>query len=152
MKKIKSFLFLVLPILMYSCNDSVDIAVKGTQEEQIEAYIAATKLTVTEKQANGLRYCQTKSGIGPSVIKGQTITVNYNGKFMSGKSFDSGSFPFVLGAGTLVAGFEQGVAKMKVGEKATIIFPSALGYGSATRASIPGNSPLAFEIEVVSSK
>ena len=125
----------------------------GTEDEQINSYIASKSITITEKTTSGLRYIVTMPNAAGAVLKaGQTINVNYAGKFLSGKSFDSGNFSFVLAAGRVVKGFDEGIAKMKVGEKATIIFPSALGYGSQATGSIPANSPLIFDIEVISAK
>ncbi len=132
-----------------------------SEEEQIESFIADNKYAVT-KTETGLRYAVTKEvPAGEALKAGQTIKVNYTGKLLyfagildaSNKlttTFDSGSFSFVLGSGNAVAGFDQGIAKLKVGEKGVLIFPSSLGYKDATQGSIPAKSPLFFEIEVVS--
>jgi FKBP-type peptidyl-prolyl cis-trans isomerase len=110
-------------------------------------------LIVSEKTASGLRYIVTKANpTGAALKAGQNINVNYAGTLLSGKSFDSGNFSFVLGGGRVIAGFDEGIAKMKVGEKATLIFPSTLGYGSSGSGPIPANSPLVFDIEVVSAR
>ena len=89
-------------------------------------------------------------------MAGQSVKVNYTGKFIAGKkidkSFDSGTFTFALGQKEVVDGFDFGIAKMKVGEKATLIFLSSLGYGSRGQGSIPANTPLLFDIEVVSAQ
>lgn len=93
---------------------------------------------------------------GAALKSGQSVMVNYTGKFIAGKkldnTFDSGNFTFVLGARQVVDGFDKGIAKMRVGEKATLIFVSSLGYGANGQGSIPANSPLLFEIEVLSAK
>jgi FKBP-type peptidyl-prolyl cis-trans isomerase len=149
MKKLKYLILLALPILMMSCSKE---AVTGTEDEQINNYIASNKLTVTLKTASGLRYCKTSDGSGAALKAGQNINVDYAGNLMNGKKFDSGNFSFILGAGRVVAGFDEGIAKMKVGEKAIIIFPSNLGYGANGTGSIPGGAPLAFTITVVSAK
>ncbi len=134
---------------MSSCHK--DAVVMGSEEEQIESYIASKKLVITEKTASGLRFILSKDNpSGASLKSGQSVKVNYTGKFLSDKQFDAGSFSFNLGKGQVVPGFDEGIAKLKVGEKGTIIFPSSLGYGSAGVGPIPGNSPLVFDIEVVS--
>ena len=135
-------------VVVVSCEKDT---LSGTEEEQIESYIQSKGLVVTEKTATGLRYIRTKENAAGSMLaKGKTVTLNYTGKLLTGKKFDSGSFSFVLGGGRVIKGFDEGIAKMRVGESASIIFPSSLGYGSQGTNGIPGNSPLLFEIEVLS--
>jgi FKBP-type peptidyl-prolyl cis-trans isomerase len=152
MSKLSWLWVVIVSVMMTAC--SKDQEVSGTEEEQIESYIKRKSLTVTEKTASGLRYILTKPNAAGAALKvGQIITVKYAGRLLSDKSFDSGTFNFNLGLGQVVAGFDQGIAKMKVGESATLIFPSSLGYGSRGAGSdIPGYSPLVFDIEVVSAK
>ena len=150
MSKLSFYVVLIVSILLSACNKE---DVSGAEEEQIESYISSKKLVVTEKTSSGLRYIRTAPSTGANLIAGQTITVKYVGRLLSDKQFDAGTFSFKLGAGQVVGGFDEGIAKMKVGEKATIIFPSSLGYGSQGAGSaIPANAPLAFDIEVVSAK
>jgi FKBP-type peptidyl-prolyl cis-trans isomerase len=152
MSKVSLLLVVIISIVMVACNKEQEIS--GTEEEQIERYIKSKNLTITEKTVSGLRYILTKANAtGASLKVGQIVTVKYAGRLLSDKSFDSGTFNFNLGLGQVVAGFDEGIAKMKVGESATLIFPSSLGYGSRGAGSdIPGNSPLVFDIEVVSAK
>jgi FKBP-type peptidyl-prolyl cis-trans isomerase len=152
MSKLGLLAVVILSVMMVACNKEEKIS--GTEEEQIESYIKSKNLTITEKTASGLRYILTKPNAAGAALKvGQIITVKYAGRLLSDKSFDSGTFNFNLGLGQVVAGFDEGIAKMKVGESATLIFPSSLGYGSRGAGSdIPGYSPLVFDIEVVSAK
>jgi FKBP-type peptidyl-prolyl cis-trans isomerase len=148
MKVYKLLVFSFLTTLIFSCEKD---ALSGTEDEQIETYIAQNNLMVTEKTTSGLRYIRTKENTTGSSLKlGRTISLNYVGKLLTGKKFDSGTFSFGLGAGQVIKGFDEGIAKMRVGEKATLIFPSSIGYGSQGTSGIPGNSPLLFEIEVLS--
>lgn len=147
MRKIYLFLAIIAVSVTACQKDSIP------EEDQINSYVTSKNLTVTEKTASGLRYIVTKANpTGAALKAGQTINVNYAGTLLSGKSFDSGNFSFRLGVGQVVAGFDEGIAKMRVGEKATLIFPSNLGYGSSGSGPIPANSPLVFDIEVVSAK
>lgn len=152
MSKLSWLWVVIVSLMMTACSKEEEVS--GTEEEQIESYIKRKNLTVTEKTASGLRYILTKPNAAGAALKvGQIITVKYAGRLLSDKSFDSGTFNFNLGLGQVVAGFDEGIAKMKVGESATLIFPSSLGYGSRGAGSdIPGNSPLVFDIEVVSAK
>ncbi len=133
------------------------------EEEQIENYLVDNKYVAT-KTSTGLRYVKTKEVPAAEALKdGQTVKVNYTGKLLyfagildaSNKlttTFDSGSFSFVLGSNSTVTGFNEGVGKLKVGEKGIIIFPSSLGYKDVAQGSIPAKSPMAFEIEIVSAQ
>lgn len=133
------------------------------EEEQIENYLLDNKYSAT-KTSTGLRYLVTNAVPAAEALKaGQTVTVKYTGKLLyfpgildaNNKlttTFDSGSFSFVLGSNSTVAGFDEGVGKLKVGEKGIVVFPSSLGYKDVAQGSIPAKSPMAFEIEVVSAK
>jgi FKBP-type peptidyl-prolyl cis-trans isomerase len=132
-----------------------------TEDQQIDDYIAANKLVVTEKTATGLRFIKTKenpSGAVPSA--NQTITLNYAGKLLratTGFTGGTGTDTKTVGVSKYVPGFEEGLAKLRVGEKATVIFPSSLGYGATGAAQdgkyvIPPYSPISFDLEVVSAK
>ncbi|MCG2583571.1 FKBP-type peptidyl-prolyl cis-trans isomerase [Massilia sp. TS11] len=106
----------------------------------------------------------TLTGTGTVSQNGQTLTVNYTGWLydpsaadFKGKQFDSsigrGPFSFQLGAGQVIAGWDQGMLGMKVGGKRTLLIPSSMGYGtSGAGASIPGNAALVFEVELLSAK
>ncbi len=130
-----------------------------TEEEQINQYIAKNKLTVTETTTTGLRLIKTKENpAGAALTTGQIVSVVYSGKFLRGlQPFDSGTLPVTLGANRTVAGFEEGIRKLKVGEKATIIFPSSQGYGATgylqnNQYSIYPYAPLVFDIEIASAQ
>lgn len=101
----------------------------------------------------------TVVGTGAEATSGKTVTVTYTGWLYNasasdfkGTKFDNGSFSFVLGAGTVIPGFDQGVTGMKVGGKRTILIPASLGYGATGTAGIPGNSGLVFEVELTAVK
>ena len=130
-----------------------------TENQQIADYIADKKWTVTDTSATGLRIVKTLSNpSGATLTSGQSVTVNYSGRTpRATKDFDSGTLSIQLGLRQVIPGFEDGVAKLRVGEKATILFPSSQGYGSAGRTNngvyvILPYSPLIFDIEVVGAK
>ena len=94
-------------------------------------------------------------GSGPSAKKGQTASVHYTGWFTDGGKFDSSvdrdaPFEFVIGAGQVIAGWDQGVATMKVGDKVKMTLPPDLAYGAAGYpGAIPPNATLVFEVELL---
>ena len=95
------------------------------------------------------------AGSGRSPTKGETVTVHYTGRFLDGKVFDS-SVPrnepltFVLGEKQVIAGWEIGVAKLKVGDKAKFTIPPHLAYGErGYPGAIPPHATLVFEVELL---
>jgi len=95
-------------------------------------------------------------GTGATAVAGNTVTVHYIGMFTNGTKFDSSydrgqPIQLRLGAGQVIPGFEQGIVGMKVGGKRRITIPPSLAYGSAGRPpTIPGNSTLVFDVDLVS--
>lgn len=89
-----------------------------------------------------------QTGKGEGAERGDTVTVQYVGKLQDKTTFDSAkSFEFVLGAGDVIKGWDQGVVGMAVGAKRKLIVPSHLGYGKRGCApDIPPNATLYFEI------
>lgn len=94
-------------------------------------------------------------GTGAQANTGSRVTVNYAGYLYSatavenkGTRFDAGTLPFTVGTG-VIAGFSQGVIGMRVGGLRRVIIPPSLGYGSQAQGSIPANSTLVFDIELV---
>lgn len=128
-----------------------------SEEKQIEDYIAAQKLKVTEKTTDGLRFIKTVAKPDSAEIKaGAELNVTYTGRLVrNGTQFDAGTIAVTIvdptstaKGGGVVKGFNDGLAKMRYGEKAIIIFPSALGYGTTGSSSkIPAYAPLYFEVE-----
>ncbi|SOE22428.1 FKBP-type peptidyl-prolyl cis-trans isomerase [Spirosomataceae bacterium TFI 002] len=146
--KFKLIVFILFTAFAFTSCDSDGVPRK--EDNNINEYIAAKKLVVTQTTESGLRYIRTQeSPNGATLQQGQKVTVNYAGRLLTDEEFDAGTFKFTLGVGQVVGGFDIGISLMKVGEKATIIFPSTLGYGSSKQGSIPKNSPLVFDVEVL---
>ena len=97
-----------------------------------------------------------QEGDGETVTKkGDTISVHYTGTLEDGTKFDSSidrgePFSFIIGAGQVIQGWEQGTLDMKVGEKRKLTIPSELGYGSrGAGVTIPPNATIIFDIELM---
>jgi FKBP-type peptidyl-prolyl cis-trans isomerase len=96
-----------------------------------------------------------KVGKGPEAVDGKKVTVHYTGTLENGTKFDSSKdrgtpFPFILGSGMVIAGWEKGVLGMKEGGVRKLVIPSHLAYGERSVGGvIPPNSTLVFEIELL---
>ncbi|HVY72889.1 MAG TPA: FKBP-type peptidyl-prolyl cis-trans isomerase [Candidatus Paceibacterota bacterium] len=92
-------------------------------------------------------------GTGAEATQGSVVTVNYTGRLEDGTVFDSSSgkspYQFVLGAGKVIPGWDQGIVGMKVGGKRLLIIPPALAYGVQGFGPIPPNATLIFEVDLV---
>jgi len=86
---------------------------------------------------------------------GQRVTTHYTGWLLDGTQFDSSRdkntpFSFTLGAGEVIKGWDELVARMRVGQRLTAIIPASLAYGSTARPGIPANSVLVFDMKLLS--
>lgn len=105
--------------------------------------------------SSGLKYQVLATGDGAEARPGQQVTVHYTGWLTNGTKFDSSldrndPFRFNLGARQVIAGWDEGVAGMKVGEKRKLTIPSDLGYGARGAAGvIPPNATLIFDVELL---
>jgi peptidylprolyl isomerase len=130
------------------------------------ALVPATALAQTPGKtmttASGLQMIDTTVGTGASPKPGQTRVMHYTGWLyeggQKGKKFDSSvdrnePFEFPIGQHRVIAGWDEGVATMKVGGKRTLIIPPALGYGArGAGGAIPPNATLMFDVELLAVK
>jgi hypothetical protein len=96
----------------------------------------------------------TVVGTGAEAVAGKKVTVNYVGMLENGTVFDASAnhgqpFTFTLGVGQVIKGWDEGVAGMKVGGKRHLVIPPEKGYGAQGIGSIPPNSTLIFDVELV---
>ncbi len=102
----------------------------------------------------GLKYYDFKEGEGAATKLGDIIAVHYHGWLTDSTLFDS-SFPreqpfeFTVGSGFVIAGWEQGVLGMREGGERQLVIPPELAYGDVSRARIPPNSTLIFELFMI---
>ncbi|HUC87410.1 MAG TPA: FKBP-type peptidyl-prolyl cis-trans isomerase [Candidatus Saccharimonadales bacterium] len=116
---------------------------------------AATNTTNQGTTSMQLQKTDETVGTGAEAVAGDTVTVNYTGTLENGTVFDSSysrnqPFSFKLGAGQVIKGWDEGVVGMKVGGKRKLVIPPSLGYGDQATGSIPANSTLIFQIQLLS--
>ncbi len=128
---------------------------KRLAEEKRQAEERMQKLTEGfDTTQSGLYYKVIEKGNGPKAQKGKTVSVHYTGALDNGQVFDSSykrnqPIEFSLGVGQVIAGWDEGITLLNVGDKARFIIPPHLGYGSAGAGGvIPPNAILVFDVEL----
>ncbi|MBU2947104.1 peptidylprolyl isomerase [Zobellia uliginosa] len=111
-----------------------------------------------DETESGLRYKMIQNGDGAQAEKGQTVSVHYEGSLLNGQVFDSSykrnqPIDFQLGVGQVIPGWDEGIQLLKVGDKARLVIPSNLAYGSAGAGGvIPPDATLLFDVELMGVK
>jgi peptidylprolyl isomerase len=149
---------LLLPLaaaLAVACGSDSTSPSVPTIEETTFAPSLGIDLTTFTKNANGLYFKELVVGSGTLAQDGRQVGVRYKGQLPDATVFDENPTPkpvfsFLLGAGQVVPGFDQGVRGMRIGGKRQVIIPPALGYGSRGSGAIPPYSILVFTIDLVS--
>lgn len=134
----------------------------------LQKYLADNGIEATPSES-GLIYISKTKGTGKQATAGKTVKVNYEGRLLDGTYFDTSveevakaqgihnpqrpynPFEFTLGQGQVIQGWDEGIALMKEGEKATLIIPSKIAYGANPRPGgvIKPYSTLIFEVELI---
>ncbi len=124
--------------------------VKAKQKELLDSVAAGY-----DETASGLRYQILQKGTGKQATKGAGVSVHYKGQLLDGTVFDSSykrkqPIDFNVGVGQVIAGWDEGIQLLKVGDKARFVIPSDLAYGSAGAGGvIPPDATLIFDVELM---
>ncbi len=146
-------------------KQKIDAAKQVAKDEKnLKAYFAKNKLTPL-KTASGLYYTIQEEGTGEKALAGDSVSMNYTGRLLDGTKFDSNRdtafhhvqpLDFVLGRGAVIRGWDEGIALLKTGAKATFYIPSGLAYGAQARPGsaanpngIPAYSVLLFDVQLL---
>ena len=133
---------------------------KSVDDKILTDYLTKNGLAgKAQKTANGVYYIVNQAGTGTKPNKGDNVEVQYTGKLMNGKVFDSSltnqqskgkPVQFQVGVGMIIPGWEEGIMQFTKGTKGTLLIPSGMAYGmQGAPPTIPANSPLIFDIELV---
>nr|WP_321228468.1 peptidylprolyl isomerase [uncultured Psychroserpens sp.] len=137
---------------------------EGSREKRIAAEREAGRAELDklasgfEETESGLRYQILQKGTGKAAEKGKTVSVHYKGQLADGTVFDSSykrnaPLDFQVGVGQVIAGWDEGICLLNVGDKARLVIPSDLGYGSAGAGGvIPADAILVFDVELMDVK
>ncbi|WP_179348657.1 peptidylprolyl isomerase [Winogradskyella pacifica] len=132
---------------------------KRIAEEREAVRAELDKLAVGfDETKSGLRYQIIQKGDGKKAEKGNTVSVHYKGQLADGTVFDSSykrnsPLDFQVGVGQVIAGWDEGICLLNVGDKARLVIPSDLGYGAAGAGGvIPPNATLVFDVELMGVK
>ena len=154
---INTCLILFSFLALSSCKKDDDVSIQKEKERQdilIQEYIKANNLTA-EKYPSGLYKSISTQGTGRLPVNGVSVTVHYDGETLDGNRFDSSRsrgepFVFSLGLGQVISGWDEGVATMSEGERALLIIPSHLAYGTrGSGSAIAKNTVLVFDVELI---
>jgi len=135
------FIAILAILTLNACSKS-----GATEQEQMVSFAKSHNINYTT-DASGILYEIITPGNSTRPNVTNTITVTYVGTLMNDKQFDAGTITYVLNQ--LIKGWQIAVPKIGVGGEIKVLIPSSLGYGSAgAGSSIPGNSPLYFNIKL----
>ncbi|MDR2036281.1 MAG: FKBP-type peptidyl-prolyl cis-trans isomerase, partial [Coriobacteriales bacterium] len=138
-------------------NVDMNLAESDTNSTANPASDSSSPEAVAAARAEGLIIVDDVVGDGDEAVSGSTAYMHYIGTLEDGTVFDKNiegdnPFEFTLGTQQVIRGWDAGVVGMKVGGKRTLTIPPALGYGDVDHGSIPANSTLKFEVELVEVK
>jgi FKBP-type peptidyl-prolyl cis-trans isomerase len=155
----RSYLVVCAAAALVACGDnSTDAEPEPLTNDDFAPALNVDLAAMTETPS-GLYYQDLEVGTGDEALGGMTVSVHYEGWLADGTKFDSSRdrgtpFEFPLGAGSVIAGWDEGVRGMRVGGMRKLVIPPDLGYGSSGAGGgvIPGNATLVFDVELLEVK
>ena len=149
------YISFMLVLSMVACHKPYE-----KKEKVVDQAKSTSETSLVGKEiitSSGLTYVDEVVGSGKTPKTGDKVVVHYTGTLEDGTKFDSSvdrdrPFEFTLGIGRVIKGWDEGVASMQVGGKRKLIIPSDLGYGSRSMGTIPPNSILHFDLELIEIK
>lgn len=148
---------LVASVALVACNASDAGSPNSPSDPSTEQFASALGINLGEMRevASRLYVRDITVGTGAEATTGKRLRMRYTGWLRNGTVFDSNApsgtpFDFTLGVGEVIAGWDIGVAGMRVGGKRRLVMSSQYGYGPSGSGPIPGNATLVFDVELLS--
>lgn len=154
---IVTILTIVVGVIVFWSRSETSVE-KGPEKDQVLGREEPKKeVEMSIKTSSGLLIEDIKVGSGAEAKPGNIISAHYTGTLVDGTKFDSSvdrgePLSFTLGVGQVIKGWDEGIVGMKVGGKRKLIIPPELAYGARAIGSIPPNSTLIFEVELMGVK
>jgi FKBP-type peptidyl-prolyl cis-trans isomerase FkpA len=149
---LKSASVIVTAIILLTAV-SCDPAKKYEKQEKDDIASYLSTHDGFDHKESGLYYLDVTVGTGLQPSTHDTAYVYYTGKFLNGNTFDTNvggtKLVFPVNEGLMITGFDEGITYMKEGGKATLLLPSNLAYGTQGYYTIPGYTPLLYDVELV---
>ena len=155
MKRI--FVVLCSVVLLGSCSkknddvcnyDACAMAAPASEVAQLEAYLSSATITAT-KHCSGMYYTIDAPGSGNTATICSVVSVKYKGQLTNGTVFDQKTSPVAFELSGLIEAWRKGIPMIKPGGKIKLYCPPSLAYGNQANGTIPANSILIFEVELV---
>ncbi|MFL5354135.1 FKBP-type peptidyl-prolyl cis-trans isomerase [Archangium sp.] len=152
MKRLPLLLCTSLLLLTSACGSSSS---SGDPTQVTYAESLGVDLNAMDRSDSGLYTQDLVVGTGAEATPGRKLQMHYSGWLPNGMLFDTSrttgqTFSFTLGQGEVIQGWDEGVAGMRVGGQRRLVIPSELGYGDRDLGTIPPNSVLIFDVELIS--
>ena len=152
----RSLLVVCAAAALVACGDNVTNPAPDPLTNDDFAPALNVDLAAMTETSSGLYYQDLEVGAGDEALEGVTVSVHYEGWLTDGAKFDSSRdrgtpFEFLLGAGFVIPGWDEGIRGMRVGGMRKMVIPPHLAYGSSGAGGgvIPGNATLVFDVELL---
>jgi FKBP-type peptidyl-prolyl cis-trans isomerase len=144
--------FCLLSTSLLSCTKTSTAEQDKKDDDAITSYLSKNSINNATKNSSGLYYTIEDLGTGMQVKANNTVYMKYKGYLLDGTVFDENKIGTTLSLPNTIKGWQEGIPKFKVGGKGKLFIPSKLGYGTEAVGTIPANSVLIFEVEVIEIK
>lgn len=132
------------------CEESMgNPQASATEIASVQAYLTGAGITTATQHSSGIFYIVNSAGTGATPGQCNNVRVNYTGRLTNGTVFDKSTSTVTFGLYQLIMGWRIGIPLIKAGGSIRLFIPPSLGYGASPVGTIPANSILVFDIDLV---